>query len=82
MGLSLSVAAVRVLLEAWTRDRMPDEGLGDFYQRRFGPNPQKHLLTGSKDNPTRKRVEAELASPPDTLQGEDDPWPTSLPVGA
>ncbi len=52
------VASLEPLLEAWQRERRGDEGLGDFYQRRFGGAP-RHLLTGAKE-PTGETVQAEL----------------------
>ncbi|MHB1157777.1 MAG: NADPH-dependent assimilatory sulfite reductase hemoprotein subunit [Phycisphaerales bacterium] len=55
-------AAIRPLLTLWAGERMPDESFGDFYQRKFCGGQWRTLLTGSKDNPARERVEAALAA--------------------
>lgn len=49
---------LRPLLETWSAERLADEGLGDFYQRRFGGAP-RGTLTGAK-HPVHEHVEAEL----------------------
>lgn len=45
------------LLSQWSAERLGDEGLGDFFQRRFGENPTKHLLTGSKGRQAVDRLQ-------------------------
>lgn len=55
-------AAIRPLLTLWAGERMPDESFGDFYQRKFCGGQWRTLLTGSKNNPARERVEAALAA--------------------
>lgn len=50
------------LFEAWSRERYPEEGLGDYYQRAFRDG-QHHrtLLTGSKEETMQEVVEERLA---------------------
>ena len=55
-------AAIRPLLTLWAGERMSDESFGDFYQRKFCGGQRRTLLTGSKNNPARERVEAALAA--------------------
>lgn len=55
------VMSLRPLLEAWARQRRPQEGLGDFYQRVYGTGQPKTILSGAKDNPARPRVENQAA---------------------
>lgn len=57
---------LRPLLTAWSQERRPEEGLGDFYQRTFsgdgaGGGGHRTILTGTKDDPARARVEERLA---------------------
>ncbi|NLX13079.1 MAG: NADPH-dependent assimilatory sulfite reductase hemoprotein subunit [Phycisphaerales bacterium] len=55
------VAAVLPILEAWAAQRMPEEGLGDFYQRVLGRGERRTLITGAKDEVVQDRVLARLA---------------------
>ncbi len=54
------VEAVRPVLEAWAVKRMPEEGLGDFYQRILGRGGRRTLITGSKDETVQDAVLAKL----------------------
>lgn len=50
------------LFEAWGRERYPEEGLGDFYQRAFRDGEHhRTILTGSKEGAMREVVEERLA---------------------
>jgi sulfite reductase beta subunit-like hemoprotein len=48
--------AVRPLLQRWATERLPDEGLGDFYQRLLGPRERRTSITG-KETPTAELVQ-------------------------
>jgi len=50
---------LRPLFEAWARERLADESLGDFYQRRFEGKDNRHKLTGAKE-PVRERIVEEI----------------------
>jgi len=45
------VTALRPLLQRWSAERTPDEGLGDFYQRLSGQTIGRRQITG-KELPT------------------------------
>ncbi len=55
------VEAVRPVLETWAAKRMPDEGLGDFYQRILGRGERRTLISGSKDDTVQNAFLAKLA---------------------
>jgi sulfite reductase beta subunit-like hemoprotein len=55
-------ASLRPLLRAWSRERRPEEGLGDYFQRAFGDGRRRTLLTGSKEEPWRERVMEKVAT--------------------
>ncbi|HEX9728553.1 MAG TPA: NADPH-dependent assimilatory sulfite reductase hemoprotein subunit [Gemmatimonadales bacterium] len=42
------VDAVRPLLARWAEERLPDEGLGDWYQRSLGSQSARRMLTGKE----------------------------------
>lgn len=53
------VAELRPLLQRWARDRLPREGLGDFYQRFSGNRESRRRITGREepaDLPILERV--------------------------
>lgn len=58
------VKRVRPLLESWSRLRMREEGLGDFYQRVYGSGKSKTILSGAKDNPAEACVLAAASAAP------------------
>jgi sulfite reductase (ferredoxin) len=71
------VEALRPLLRAWSRNRLPEEGLGAFFRRLHGGELSTTLLTGAKE-PLRAEIESRfeaLSQPTD-----HDPW--RLPVVA
>ena len=49
---------LRPILERWAADRMPEETLGDFYNRVFADGAERHLATGDRENPAIDRVQA------------------------
>jgi sulfite reductase beta subunit-like hemoprotein len=58
IGLTL-----RPVLEAWSRQRMPDEPLGDFYDRVLSGERRRDLVSGDREHPARPRVEKTLSLP-------------------
>lgn len=54
------VAAVRPLFARWAAERVPDESLGDFYQRALGRAEPRRALTG-REQPTYELVSLERA---------------------
>ena len=51
---------VRPLLQRWSAERAPDEGLGDFYQRLMGLRATRTVVTG-RELPTIDLVPVEVA---------------------
>ncbi|MEX0775765.1 MAG: NADPH-dependent assimilatory sulfite reductase hemoprotein subunit [Phycisphaeraceae bacterium] len=58
------VLVLRPVLEAWAHRRTPGQGLGDYYQQLVAHQVAPHILTGSKESPTRQTVEAKILSLP------------------
>ncbi len=54
-----TIETLRPLVEQWSRQRQPKEGLGDFYQRVLGRTDRRQRLTG-KENPTQEHFLAQL----------------------
>jgi len=52
---------LRPLLERFSQDRQPDEGLGDFYQRIVGRSEPRRLLTG-QETPTASLLQLARAT--------------------
>ena len=56
------VPTLRPLFEAWRDHRMPDEPLGDFYERVCGSSDRRRdIQTGDRKSPAKERVDAALA---------------------
>jgi sulfite reductase beta subunit-like hemoprotein len=53
------LSAVRPLLTRWAAERLPEEGLGDFYQRILGARPPRTAVTG-REQPTYGLVQLEV----------------------
>jgi sulfite reductase beta subunit-like hemoprotein len=53
------LSAVRPLLLRWAAERLPDEGLGDFYQRVLGNRTPRTAVTG-REQPTFELVQLEV----------------------
>jgi sulfite reductase beta subunit-like hemoprotein len=58
------VATLRPLLAAWAKDRRPNEGLSDFYQRILQRDAPRQSITGRED-PTRELVELKIGAQPE-----------------
>ncbi len=54
-------STLRPILEHWAKHRNPDEPLGEYYNRVFANDADRHIVTGDRENPARQRVEAMLA---------------------
>lgn len=53
------VTVMRPLVEQWASDRVPGEGLGDFYQRLMGRTQPRRRVTG-KEQQTFEQIETQL----------------------
>jgi sulfite reductase (ferredoxin) len=53
------LSAVRPLLTRWASERLPEEGLGDFYQRILGSRTPRSAVTG-REQPTFDLVQLEV----------------------
>lgn len=59
------VPTLRPLLEQWRDQRMPEEGLGDFWVRTYGIERDKpHIIDGSRDDPAIVRLKVTDAPAP------------------
>ena len=54
-----AIETLRPLVEQWARNRLPHEGLGDFYQRLSGRSENRQRVTG-KEQPTFDSVQPQL----------------------
>lgn len=53
------VSAILPLLERWSQEGLPGEGLGDFYQRLLGRDTARQSITG-RETPTAPLVQIQL----------------------
>lgn len=53
------VEVLRPLLQTWAADRRPNEGLGDFYQRKLNRGSPRVSITGN-EQPTQQLVQLEI----------------------
>lgn len=49
-------AKLRPILERYAAERMPEESLGDFYNRTFADGAARHMATGDREHPAEARV--------------------------
>ena len=47
---------LRPIFHRWADERMPEEPLGDFYNRTYADNAHRHIATGDRDHPASERV--------------------------
>jgi len=62
VGRGEIIESLRPLLQAWSRLRVGDEPLGDFYQRLVGHTVPSQILTGDRAHSYRAEAEAAIAA--------------------